>query len=69
MRRSGLQIMLKLIGLVKPLALIMLCTILTGTFAFFAAIFISIFGGYALLNVLGIETGITNSTIFLIVIL
>lgn len=69
MRRSGLNIMLKMIGLVKPLIFIMLCTILTGTIGFFAAIFISIFGGYTLLNVLGIQTGITNETIFLIVIL
>lgn len=69
MRRTGLQIMLKMIGLVKPLAFIMLCTILTGTFAFFAAIFISIFGGYALLNVLGFDTGIRNTTIFIIVLI
>lgn len=69
MRRTGLQIMLKMIGLVKPLAFIMLGTILTGTFAFFAAIFISIFGGYALLNVLGFDTGIRNTTIFIIVLI
>jgi ATP-binding cassette subfamily C protein len=69
MRRSGFNIMLKMIGLVKPLILFMLCTILTGTIAFFAAIFISIFGGYTLLNVLGIQTGITNESIFIIVII
>lgn len=69
MRRSGLNIMLKLIGLVKPLILIMMVTILTGTAAFFAAIFMSVFGGYALLNVLGYETILDNKAIFTYVLI
>ena len=63
MGRNALSIFLKLIKLVKPLTHVMLATITLGSIGFLASIFITILGGYALLNVLGIATGITNSTI------
>ncbi len=68
MHRSALSIFLKLIKLVKPLTHVMVATITLGSIGFLASIFITILGGYALLNVLGIETGITNSTIAIIVL-
>jgi ATP-binding cassette subfamily C protein len=48
--------MLRLIGLVKPLAGYMTVAIIMGLIGHLCASFITIFGGYAILNVLGFET-------------
>ncbi|MFV0412970.1 MAG: amino acid ABC transporter ATP-binding/permease protein [Oscillospiraceae bacterium] len=55
-RRSGLAIAARLIGLVKPMLPVMLLAVAMGVAGFLCAIFIAIFGGYALLNVLGFST-------------
>lgn len=68
MRKNKFSIILKLLALVKPLAPIMIITITMGTIGFLTAIFISIYGGYGILNVFGYDTGITNQTIFITVI-
>ncbi|MBQ8816217.1 MAG: ABC transporter ATP-binding protein [Lachnospiraceae bacterium] len=52
-RRSGFQVMMRLIGLVKPLTGYMLLAIFMGLIGHLCAAFITIFGGYAVLNVLG----------------
>ena len=52
-RRSALTIMLRLVGLVRPLAGFMILAILMGVLGNLAATFISIFGAYALLSVTG----------------
>lgn len=57
--RSGLNVMLKLIGLVKPLAGYMIIAILMGLAGHLCASFITIFGGYAILDVMGYDTGLT----------
>lgn len=57
--RSGLNVMLKLIGLVKPLAGYMIIAILMGLAGHLCASFITIFGGYAILYVMGYDTGLT----------
>lgn len=49
MRRSGLKIMMQLIGLVRPLIHIMIAAILLGTVGYLCAIFLTILAGYALL--------------------
>lgn len=70
MRRSGIQIMGKLIGLVKPLALVMCTTITMGVIGFLTSIFITIFGAYGILRVFGYSEGIfTTQTIFVSVII
>mgnify|MGYP001514135010 CR=1 FL=1 len=51
--RSGLNVMLRLIGLVKPLAGYMAVAILMGLAGHLCASFITIFGGYAILDVSG----------------
>ena len=56
--RSGLNVMLKLIGLVKPLAGYMIIAILMGLAGHLCASFITIFGGYAILDVMGYDTGL-----------
>lgn len=68
MRRSGLSIMGKLIGLIRPLAHIMGLAILTGVIGYLCAIFITIFGGFAILDVLNYDIKISLSYIFSAVI-
>lgn len=51
-RRSGVKIMLQLIGLVKPLLHIMVLAIVLGTAGYLCAIFLTILAGQALLTVL-----------------
>lgn len=70
MRRSGIQIMGKLIGLVKPLALVMCTTITMGVIGFLTSIFITIFGAYGILTVFGYSEGLfSTQTIFVSVII
>ncbi len=49
-RRSGIQIMVQLIGLVKPLLHIMLFAIVLGTLGYLCAIFLTILAGFAILK-------------------
>ena len=53
MKRSHFKVMARLIGLVKPLAGFMLLAITMGLVGHLCAAFITIFGGYALLDALG----------------
>lgn len=52
MKRSGFQIMSRLIGLVKPLTGYMILAITMGLIGHLCAAFITVFGGYAVLHVL-----------------
>ena len=52
-KRSNLNIMLRLIGLVKPLTGFMILAILMGLIGHLCASFITIFGGYAVLSLVG----------------
>ena len=52
MKRSGFQIMGRLIGLVKPLTGYMILAITMGLIGHLCAAFITVFGGYAILHVL-----------------
>ena len=67
-RRSGFAVMAKLIGLVKPLTGYMILAIFMGLLGHLCASFITIFGGYAVLEVLDIETPLTMTVIFVSVI-
>ena len=55
MRRNPISIMMRLIGLVKPLIHIMLLTILMGVAGYLCAIFITILGSYGILSILDIQ--------------
>ena len=57
MRRSGFQVMRRLIGLVRPLAGFMVLAVLLGLAGHLCATFITVFGGYAVLRVLQPELG------------
>lgn len=60
--------MSRLIGLVRPLTGYMLLAILMGLIGHLCASFITIFGGYAVLNLLGFEMRLTLTVIFICVI-
>ncbi len=68
-QRSGYKVMLSLIKLVKPLTLYMILAILMGLIGHLFASFITILGGYAILDVLNFNIGINLSTIFIIILL
>lgn len=55
-KRSGFQIMARLIGLVRPLAGYMVLAVVMGLIGHLAVSFITIFGGYAVAGLIGIET-------------
>lgn len=59
--------MLRLIGLVKPLAGFMVLAIAMGLMGHLAASFITIFGGYAAADILGIHTPLSLRAIFVCV--
>ena len=65
MRRSAVKIMFNLIGLIKPLLHVMAVAIITGVLGFLCAIFITILGGYAITNYLGLSTELTIKYIFI----
>ncbi|MGI6739763.1 MAG: thiol reductant ABC exporter subunit CydC [Christensenellales bacterium] len=69
MKRSGFKVMARLIGLVRPLIAIMLLAIAMGVLGHICASFITILGGYAILNALGIETALSIKTIAIILLL
>ena len=68
-RRGGFTVMARLIGLVKPLSGFMILAILMGLSGNLGASFITILGGYAILEVLGIGAGISLGVIFTLAVL
>ena len=66
-RRSGFEVMARLIGLVKPLTGFMLLAILMGLIGHLCAAFITIFGGYAVLTALRFDTPFTLTALFVCV--
>ncbi len=63
-KRSGFVIMTRLVGLVKPLTGFMCLAVLMGLVGHLCASFITIFGGYAVLSVLGFETPMPITALF-----
>ena len=63
-RRSGFTVMARLIGLVKPLTGFMILAIIMGLIGNLCASFITIFGGYAVLNLLHFDTPLSLTLIF-----
>lgn len=58
-RRSGFTVMARLVGLVKPLTGYMILAVLMGFIGHLCAAFITILGGYAVLNSLGFSTTVS----------
>ena len=68
MKRSGFQIMTRLVGLVKPLTGYMILAITMGLIGHLCATFITVFGGYAILHVLHSEWSMNLEFLFLAVL-
>lgn len=68
-RRSGLTVMARLIGLVKPLTGFMVLAIAMGLVGNLCASFITIFGGYAVLNLLNFDTPLSLGWLFAAVLI
>lgn len=68
-KRSGFQVMASLIGLVKPLTGFMLLAIFMGLIGHLCASFITVFGGYAVLSLLGYEVPVALGGIFACVLI
>lgn len=69
MKRSGLNVMTRLIGLVKPMLGFMLLAIVMGLLGNLCATFITVFGGYTILNVLHPEWSMSLGWVFAAVLL
>lgn len=68
-KRSGFTVMARLIRLVKPLSGYMVLAILMGLVGHLCAAFITIFGGFAVLDLLGFATPVALKTTFICVLL
>lgn len=66
-KRSGFNVMLRLIGLVRPLAGFMVLAVAMGLIGHLCAAFITIFGGYAAAELLGLGSPLTITGIFIAV--
>lgn len=64
-KRNGFTVMARLIGLVKPLAGFMVLAILMGLIGHLCAAFITIFGGYAVLDLLNFDTPFGLTALFI----
>lgn len=69
MKRSGLNVMARLIGLVRPMLGFILLAIAMGLLGNLCATFITVFGGYAILNVLHPEWSMSLGWLFAAVLL
>lgn len=67
-KRSGFTVMARLIGLVRPLAGYMVLAILMGLIGHLCASFITIFGGFAVLNLLGLDVPLSLGAVFVCVL-
>ena len=67
-KRNGIQVMLGLIGLIKPMLGIMLLAIIMGCIGNLMAISITILGGIGLMEAAGIYNGIALSTILILTV-
>ena len=63
-KRSGFNVMMRLIGLVKPLVGFMVLAIIMGLIGHLCAAFITVFGGFAVAELLEIDTPFTLTILF-----
>lgn len=66
--RNGRQVMFGLIGMIRPLITVMLVAIFMGCIGNLMAIFITVLGGMGIGNVLGVDTTMSLTTIFVLAI-
>ncbi|MCM1055808.1 MAG: thiol reductant ABC exporter subunit CydC [Bacteroides sp.] len=64
-KRNGFTVMARLIGLVKPLTGFMALAVIMGLIGHLCAAFITIFGGYAVLDLLELDAPLTLAALFI----
>ena len=64
MKRSGFKVMTRLVGLVKPLTGYMILAVAMGLVGHLCAAFITVFGGFAVLHILGLDPVMSLGVIF-----
>ncbi len=69
MHRSNVKLVLKLLTLVKNMIPFIILAIIMGVLGYLCAIGITVFGGYALLNVSGANVDISINTAFIMIII
>ncbi len=67
MKRSGIQVMASLVGLVKPLTGYMSLAVLLGLLGHLCATAITVLGGFVVLYTLGMEQRLSLLTLFLLI--
>ena len=67
MKRSGIQVMASLVGLVKPLTGYMSLAVFLGLLGHLCATAITVLGGFAVLHTLGMEQRLSLLTLFLLI--
>lgn len=67
--RSGIQVMAGLIGMIRPLLILMFFAVLMGCIGNLMAVFITVLGAYGLLSITGIYEGIAFGNIVVLLIL
>lgn len=68
MKRSGFQVMTRLVGLVKPLAGYMLLAVVMGVIGHLCATFITVFGGFAVLHIMHPEWSANLNILFILLL-
>ena len=68
-KRTGVQVMLKLVGLVKPLLSVMVLAVLLGVTGFLCAIFLNVYGAEALAWVLGFHGPVPLKRMFILIVI
>ena len=68
MKRNGFTVMAKLIGLVKPLTGYMILAILMGVAGHLCASFITILGGYAVVEFMGLQIPFSMTALFVLLL-
>lgn len=68
-KRSGFTVMARLVGLVRPLTGYMVLAILMGLIGHLCASFITVFGGFAVLKLLGMDAPLSLGAVFSCVLL
>ena len=68
MKRNGFTVMAKLIGLVKPLTGYMILAILMGVAGHLCACFITILGGYAVVEFMGLQIPFSMTALFVLLL-
>ncbi len=68
-KRSGFMVMMRLVGLVRPMLDYMILAVTMGLIGHLCAAFITILGGYAVLDLLGMSVPVTLTAVFVCVLL